>query len=58
MESSNFIEVSPKIYKGDYDNYHSMRNIADRIASDIKFEEKCKKQAHDRDRKAKEKKNA
>ena len=43
------------IYKGDYDNYHSMSDIAERIASDLRFDEKCRKNEEIRNRKHKEK---
>ena len=45
--SSNFIEVYPKIYAGDfvtdYPRNAKTPSYADRIASDIRFEEKLKK---------------
>lgn len=37
-----------------YDGFHSMSNIAERIARDIRFDEKCKQLAEERDNKIKE----
>lgn len=31
------------IYRGDFDEYHSLTNIAARIASDLRFDERCRK---------------
>ena len=38
------------IYNYDYEGYNSMSDIASRIISDWKFDEKCKKKAENRDR--------
>lgn len=46
-----------KIYDGDYDNYHSMSDIAQRIASDFRFDEKCRKNTIARDENMEENKN-
>ena len=39
-----------------YDDFHSMSNIAERIIRDIRFDEKCKRLAKERDKKIKERK--
>lgn len=53
------------LYQGDfrtyiedeqYDDFHSMSNIAERIIRDIRFDEKCKRLAKERDKKIKERK--
>ena len=44
-----------KIYNYDFDGYTSMSNIAGRIISDWKFDEQCKKNAENRDKKYKNK---
>lgn len=41
--SNNYTTVSPLIYRGDFDSHSTMSDIADRISSDIRFEEKLKK---------------
>lgn len=38
------------IYKGDFDGWHSMSDIADRIISDWKFDKQCKRNAENRAR--------
>ena len=38
------------VYNYDFDGYTSMSDIAARIISDRKFDEKCKKSAENRDR--------
>lgn len=45
MESSNFIEVSPKLSNYDFDGNDTLTSIAANIVSDIKWEENMKKQA-------------
>lgn len=45
MESSNFIEVSPKLSNYDFDGHDTLSSIAENIVSDIKWEENMKKQA-------------
>lgn len=44
------------IYNGDFDEYHSLSDIATRIISDLKFDELCRKNIENRKR-AKEIKN-
>lgn len=44
------IEVSPKIYPGDFDGFITMYDMASRIAADMRFEERCKRNAQDRER--------
>ena len=55
---TNHSTFSGIIYKGDYDAYHSMSDIAERIASDWKFDEQCRKNEIARERKRKDNKNA
>lgn len=45
MESSNFIEVYPKLSNYDFDGHDTLSSIAASIASDIKWEENMKRQA-------------
>ena len=45
MESSNFIEVSPKLSNYDFDEHDTLTSIAANIVSDIKWEKNMKKQA-------------
>jgi len=45
MESSNFIEVSPKLSNYDFDGHDTLSSIAASIASDMKWEENMKRQA-------------
>lgn len=45
MESSNFIEVCPKIYNSDFCTDHPTFSVSDRILADIKWESNMKKQA-------------
>lgn len=40
-----------KIYNNDYDVYMSMADVASRIASDMRFDEQCRKACENRDRK-------
>lgn len=42
-ESSDFTNVSPCIYKGDFDAHYTMSDIAARIASDLIYEEKWRR---------------
>ena len=39
-----------KIYNYDFDGYVSMTSMAERIISDWKFDERCKKNAENRDK--------
>lgn len=51
--SSNYTNHSAfggNIYNYDYDGYTSMEDIASRIASDLKFDKRCKNNAENRDR--------
>ena len=45
MESSNFIEVSPKLSNYDFDRHDTLSSIAENIAHDIKWEINLKRQA-------------
>ena len=45
MESSNFIEVSPKLSNYDFDGHDTLSSIAENIAHDMKWEENMKRQA-------------
>lgn len=38
------------IYKGDFDTYHSLSDIASRILSDTSFDKQCKKDTENRNR--------
>lgn len=51
--SSNYTDhtrFGGNIYNYDYEGYNSMSDIASRIISDWKFDEKCRKSAENRDR--------
>lgn len=60
MTNTNYYEVETfnvdhstfgmNIYKGDFDGWNSMSNIAERIISDWKFDQQCKRNAENRDR--------
>lgn len=43
------INVSPLIYRSDYDTYSTMSDVASRIMLDMKFDAKCRKQELARD---------
>lgn len=49
IKNTSSIRVSPIIYENDYDTYIYMGGIASRIASDMRFDEKCRKNAKRRD---------
>lgn len=55
---TNHSTFSGIIYNGDYDACYSMSDIAERIASDWKFDEQCRKNEIARERKRKDNKNA
>ena len=38
------------IYRGDFDSWNYMSDIADRIVSDWRFDQQCKKNAQNRDK--------
>lgn len=38
------------IYKGDFDKYHSLSDIASRIVLDTRFDKQCKKNTSNRNR--------
>ena len=40
-----------KVYDYDFDGYHSMTDITNRILSDLKFDNACRKNCENRDRK-------
>ena len=51
--SSNYTDhtrFGGNIYNYDYEGYNSMSDIASRIVSDWKFDEKCRNNAKNRDR--------
>ena len=52
----NHSTCGSKIFKYDFDGYVSMASMAEKIISDWKFDEQCRKNAEDRDRNKKYKK--
>lgn len=44
-----YLDYGGVIYNYDYDAHHTMADIANRIAADLKFEKKCKQSAKFRD---------
>ena len=51
--NTNYSTFRGVIYKGDFDHYHSLSDMAERIMSDWKFDEQCRKNAENRDRQKK-----
>mgnify|MGYP003409057620 FL=1 len=53
---TNYSIYGGRIYDYDYDDYTSMSDIASRIATDMKFDDQCKKNIENRNRKTLERK--
>lgn len=51
--NTNYSTFRGIIYKGDFDYHHSLSDMAERIMSDWKFDEQCRKNAENRDRQKK-----
>lgn len=48
--NKDFTHCSPKIYYSDFDEHRTMKDIAERIVSDMRFDEQCRKNYEARQR--------